>query len=118
MDHINRRFKRLYKAHCWHRASCESNAMWHLYAGQSKEVAIGSTPDRMRAAIKPFRLWPTSGIEDLWSGAVKYVDLMEVRLRSLRNDRYFHKHGAFEWEREFRLLIALMEADEFAGKAP
>ena len=56
MDEINRRFKRLYKLNCWHRADYESNAMWHLYAEQSKGVAICSTPDRMRAAIAPFRL--------------------------------------------------------------
>jgi hypothetical protein len=92
--------------------------MWHLYAEQSKGVAICSTPDRMRAAIKPFRLRPTWGIEDLWAGQVRYVDLLQVRLRSLGHDRYFHKHRAFGWEREFRLLISLMEADEFTGEAP
>src|SRR5437016_5722970 len=31
-------------------------------------------------------------------------------------ERYFYKHRAFEWEREFRLLISLMEADEFTYK--
>jgi hypothetical protein len=118
MDEINRRFKRLYKVNCWHRADYESNAMWHLYAEQSKGVAICSTPDRMRAAIKPFRLRPTWGIEDLWAGPVRYVDLLQVRLRSLGNDRYFHKHRAFGWEREFRLLISLMQADEFTGEVP
>jgi hypothetical protein len=118
MDEINRRFKRLYKVNCWHRADYESNAMWHLYAEQSKGVAICSTPDRMRAAINPFRLRPTWGTEDLWAGPVRYVDLLQVRLRSLGNDRYFHKHRAFEWEREFRLLISLLQADEFTGEAP
>jgi hypothetical protein len=49
---------------------------------------------------------------------VEYVDLLKVRLRYLGNERYFHKHRAFEWEREFRLLISLMEADEFTGQAP
>ena len=49
---------------------------------------------------------------------MRYVDLLQVRLRSLGHDRYFHKHRAFGWEREFRLLISLMEADEFTGEAP
>ena len=49
---------------------------------------------------------------------MRYVGLLQVRLRSLGNDRYFHKHRAFEWEREFRLLISLMQADEFTGEAP
>lgn len=102
----------------WKGADYESKAMWHLYAEQSKGVAIRSTPDRMRAAIKPFRLRPTWGTEELWAGPVRYVDLLQVRLRSLGNDRYFHKHRAFEWEREFRRLISLMQADEFTGETP
>src|SRR5258705_8659124 len=73
MDAIQHRFRRLYKIHCWHRADYESNAMWHLYAEQSKGLAICSTAERMRNAIKPFRLQPTFGTEDLWAGPVKYV---------------------------------------------
>jgi hypothetical protein len=113
MESIQIRFRRLYKIHCWHRAEYESNAMWHLYAEQSKGLAICSTPERMRAAIKPFRLQPTFAPEDIFAGPVKYVDFLKVRLRPTGNERYFYKHRAFEWEREFRLLISLMESDEF-----
>ena len=113
MDAIEHRFRRLYKVHCWHRADYESNAMWHLYGEQAKGVAICSTPDRLRAAIKPFRLQPAFETEDLWGGPVKYVDFLKVRLKPLGKERYSYKHRAFEWEREFRLLISLMQADEF-----
>jgi hypothetical protein len=113
MDEINFHFKRLYKINCWHRADYESDAMWHLYAEQRKGLAVCSTPERLRSAIQPFRLRPNCGTEDLWAGPVKYEDLLKVRVRSLKNERYFLKHRAFEWEREFRLLISLMEADEF-----
>lgn len=112
MEQIGIRFRRHYKIHCWHRADYESNAMWHLYAEQSKGMAICSTPDRMRAAIKPFHLHPSFAEEDLWIGPVKYVDFLKVRLRPTGMERYFHKHRAFEWEREFRLLISLMQAAE------
>jgi hypothetical protein len=110
--------KQLMKISCWHREDYESDAMWKLYAEQSKGVAISTTADRMRAAIKPFRLRPTYGIEDLWAGPVTYHDLMEVRLRPLGKTIYFSKHRAFSWEKEFRLLISLEMASEFAVEIP
>jgi len=110
--------RKLMKISCWHRAEYESDAMWKLYAEQSKGVAICTTPNRMRAAIKPFRLDPAYGIEDLWVGPVSYFDLMKIRLRRLGKKRYFCKHLAFSWEREFRLLISLEMASEFGVKTP
>jgi hypothetical protein len=32
--------------------------------------------------------------------------------------RFFFKHRAFEWEREFRLAISLRMAEEFAVQVP
>jgi len=53
--------KRLTKLNCWHRAEYESDAMWKLYAGQSKGIGLCSTPDRMRRCFQPFRLRPDYG---------------------------------------------------------
>lgn len=111
--------KRLTKISCWHRAEYESDAMWKLYAGVHKGIAICTTPDRMRKAFKPFRLKPEYGIEELWAGPVNYVDLTHVRMKGAGMlDRFFSKHRAFEWEREFRLAISLREAEEFAVLVP
>ena len=122
MDSSERAFfelKRLTKLNCWHRAQYESDAMWKLYAGESKGLAICSTPARMRAAFHPFRLAPTYGIEDLWAGPVRYEDLMKVRLRAAGMlERFFYKHRAFEWEREFRLAISVRMAEEFGVSVP
>lgn len=122
MEPIERAFfelKRLTKISCWHRGSYESDAMWKLYAGEHKGIAICTTPNRMRAAFKPFRLKPEYGSEDLWGGPVEYVDLTEVCMDGaamLR--RFFFKHRAFEWEREFRLAISLRGAEEFGVSVP
>lgn len=111
--------KRLTKISCWHRAAYESDAMWRLYAGEHKGIAICTTPDRMRAAFKPFRLKPEYGVEDLWAGPVEYIDLTQVRMKGVDMlGRYFFKHRAFEWEREFRLAISLRMAEEFAVQVP
>lgn len=111
--------KRLTKISCWHRATYESDAMWKLYARENKGIAICTTPERMRAAFKPFRLRPDYGVESLRAGPVKYVDLTQVRMKGVGMlERFFYKHRAFEWEREFRLAISLRMAEEFAVKVP
>lgn len=110
--------KRLTKINCWHRADYESDAMWKLYAGLGKGVAICSTPERVRAAARPFRLAPEYGTEDLYGGAVEYVDLVQVRMRSSMLERFFFKHKAFSWEREFRLAISMRIAEEFGVQVP
>jgi hypothetical protein len=111
--------KRLTKLNCWHRAEYESDAMWKLYAGQRKGIAVCSTPDRMRRAFEPFRLRPEYGVEDLWGSPVRYVDLTQVRMRGVSMlERFFFKHRAFEWEREFRLAISVRIAEEFRVPVP
>lgn len=121
LDGIDKAFfalKRLTKISCWHRATYESDAMWRLYAEQSKGVAICSTPDRIRNAFTPFRLQPNHGAEQLWGGPVRYVDLTKIRMKESMLNRFFFKHRAFEWEREFRLAISLRSAEEFGVDVP
>ena len=111
--------KRLTKISCWHVAEYESDAMWKLYAGKNKGVAICTTPERMHGAFKPFRLRPDYGFEDIWAGPVTYVDLTQVRMTDVGMlERFFHKHRAFESECEFRLAISLRMAEEFAVQVP
>lgn len=110
--------RRLTKVSCWHRASYESDAMWQLYAGSGKGVAVRTSPDRIRAAGKPFRLKPEYGQEDLWAGNVTYVDLLEERLRVSMMDRFWYKHMAFAWEQEFRLAVSVRIAEEFGVEVP
>lgn len=120
-EHQERAFeqlRRLTKISCWHRAAYESDAMWQLYAGQWKGVAIRTTPERLKAAAKPFRLKPEYGHEDLWAGSVTYVDLLQARLKVSMMDRFWYKHMAFSWEREFRLAISMRMAEENGVAVP
>lgn len=110
--------RRLTKVSCWHRASYESDAMWQLYAGSWKGVAVLTNAERIRAAAKPFHLKPGYGHEDLWAGNVNYVDLLEERLRVNMLDRFWYKHMAFAWEREFRLAISVRMAEEYGIQVP
>ncbi len=119
VEHAFFALKRLTKICCWHRAAYESDAMWKLYAGEHKGIAICTTPDRIRAAFEPFRLKSEYGVEDLWGGPVQYLDLTKVRMRGASMlERFFFKHRAFEWEREYRLAISLRMAEEFGAQVP
>ena len=51
-------------------------------------------------------------------GSVRYVDLAIQRLRVSMEKRFFYKHRAFEWEREFRVAISVRMAEEFAVPVP
>ena len=120
-DHFDKAFeelRRLTKISCWHRADGESNAMWKLYADDSKGVAIRTTIERLSASLKPFRLKPEYGEEEPYWGNVRYEDLFTKRLRASMEQRFFYKHRAFEWEREFRVAISLRMAEEFAVPVP
>lgn len=110
--------RRLTKVNCWHRASYESDAMWQLYAGKRKGMAICTTPERIRAAAKPFRLKPEYGHEALFCGNVEYVDLLNTRMNVSMLERFFFKHMAFSWEREFRLAVSVRTAEEFGVQVP
>lgn len=110
--------RRLTKVSCWHRADYESDAMWKLYANHHKGVAIRSTPQRIRDAAKPYRIQPEFGHEDLCGGNVEYVDLLKERLQRTMLNRFYVKHKAFSWEREFRLVVSVRHAEEFGIQVP
>ena len=122
MEDIEKAFfalKKFTKISCWHCADYESDAMWKLYAAENKGIAICTTPERMRAAFKPFRLKPDYGVENMWAAPMTYVDLAQVRMKHTGMlDRFFHKHRAFELEREFRLAISLRGAEEYGVQVP
>jgi hypothetical protein len=110
--------RRLTKISSWHRADYESDAMWKLYAGEQKGVAIRTTVGRLTAGLKPFRLKPEYGEEEPYAGSIRYVDLFDVRLRVSMERRFFYKHRAFEWEREFRVAISVRGAEEHGVQVP
>lgn len=110
--------RRLTKISCWHRALHESDAMWQLYANEWKGIAILTNLDRIKNSIQPFRLDPEYGEEKLCIGNVKYVDLTQERLKVSNIERFWYKHNAFDWEKEFRLAISLRLAEEYGVNVP
>jgi len=110
--------KPLTKISCWHLAAFESDAMWKLYADFHKGVAIQSNPQLLASAIKPYRIQPEYTEEQLWGGEVRYLDMTQERLQTSMEKRFFYKHQAFAWEREYRMAISLRSAEEYGVKVP
>ena len=110
--------KRLTKINCWHRANYKSDAMWKLYAIKREGVAICTTPKLISEAFTPYKVKPDYGEEQLYGGAIKYTDLTSVRLKTSMLETFYHKHMAFEWEKEFRLAVSLKMAEEFGVSVP
>lgn len=110
--------RRLTKVSCWHRADYESDAMWKLYANLHKGVAIRSTVQRIWDAAKPYRIQPEFDQEVLFGGNVEYIDLLGERLDRTMLNRFYVKHKAFSWEREFRLVVSVRNAEEFGVQVP
>jgi hypothetical protein len=110
--------RRLTKISCWHCAEYESDAMWRLYAGSRKGVAIRTTAGRLQTALQPFRLAPHYGEEEAFWGRIRYLDLNAERLHLGMEERFFIKHRAFEWEQEFRVVISVRMAEEFGVRVP
>jgi hypothetical protein len=117
-DGVFRELKEYTNVNCWHLAEHESDAMWRLYAEESKGVVICSALSSMRSALEPFFFTPQArNPEELWAGRVRYVDLTQVRLNpSFAIQRFFYKHVVFEFEREFRLAFNLEFARLFTGR--
>ncbi len=121
LDDVDRAFeelRRLTKISCWHCTDYESDAMWKLYAANRKGVAIRTTAARLQAALQPFRLAPEYGEEEPYWGRIRYVDLHTQRLRVSMEERFFYKHRAFEWEREFRVAFSVRMGEEFGVRVP
>ncbi|MBM3926031.1 MAG: DUF2971 domain-containing protein [SAR202 cluster bacterium] len=117
-DQAFEELRRLTKISCWHRADYESDAMWKLYAATGKGVAVRTTTERLRRGLLPFRLAPHYGEEKPYWGPVRYADLHRERLRVSMERRFFYKHRAFEWEREYRIAISVRMAEEFGVAVP
>lgn len=118
LDSAFEQLKVLSKISCWHIEDHESDAMWRLYSGAGKGVAITSSPRKLFSTLEEYRVEPGYGSESLASGMVSYVDLSVEKISASMLERFFYKHNAFSWEKEYRLIISLRMAQQFGVQIP
>jgi hypothetical protein len=86
---------------CWHLNDCESAAMWKLYTGENKGIAIQSTFNRM---VKAFEKFPDS----VHIGKIRYINYQKETFKGNAPDKFepiLTKRKSFEHERELRAVI-------------
>jgi len=85
---------------CWHLNDCESAAMWKIYAGENKGIAIQSTFSRM---VKAFEKFP----DDVHIGKIRYIDYQNEMFKGGINifEPILTKRKSFEHEKELRAII-------------
>lgn len=100
--HNLRETNKLMAINCWHMNEHESDAMWKLYSRANKGIAIESTFDRLKQALKNSS-FPVN------VGLVRYLDYdTEVFHEDGAISLYegvMHKRKSFEHEKEVRGVI-------------
>lgn len=94
---------------CWHTGACESAAMWSLYAGDGKGIAIRTSAARLKASL--------TGTDHVTGAQVQYVDYSTTWIPE--GNMFWvlmHKRASFAHEQEYRLMRAwfpeIYETDE------
>lgn len=82
---------------CWHASHHESDAMWRLYGGESKSIAVRTTYSRLDSQLP----------NDVWLHSVRYFNFEtdELTAAPLSLSPFFHKRHSFEHEKEVRAVI-------------
>lgn len=86
---------------CWHLNDCESAAMWKLYGGANKGIAIQSTFGRMAKACEEFP-------DGVHIGKIRYIDYQSETFKGSTPDKFepiLTKRKSFEHEKELRAVI-------------
>jgi hypothetical protein len=93
-----RDFRRAVLISCWHRNDHESAAMWKMYAGHEKGIAIRTTVGRLKSAFAPAE-------SAIWIGEVAYKTNEELRRHTKNAFRaYLRKRKSFTFECEVRAM--------------
>lgn len=91
---------------CWHIATHESTAMWAQYAGRGSGIAVRSTYKRLQESLAR---WECT----TYTGLVEYADYDTVVFDG--NNLlvpFMHKRKEFESERELRVVVSRLPAQE------
>ncbi|WP_254534027.1 DUF2971 domain-containing protein [Natrinema gelatinilyticum] len=104
---------------CWYSEEHESDAMWRLYSNSGDGVAIKSTHGQLKHALEPIHSKNNpkkSTVKKATMGEVKYKDYnnSEIPVDSILAP-LFHKRKAFEFEKEYRILVQFLPDELISG---
>lgn len=112
-EHLKKTYKRLLGSksnireyiviNCWHINKVESAAMWKLYAGSGRGIAIQSTYNKL---VESFHLNP----DDVFIGIVKYIE-DTIPFGNMFYP-FLYKRKYFEHEQELRAMTISLRKDK------
>jgi len=98
-EHFRTDMRHLHCVNCWHKAQNENMAMWYIYAGANKGIALKSTVDRLCGAVRDYP-------EAVYIGEVTYIDqaIEDIPWGNMFFP-FVHKNIAYEFEHEIRAIV-------------
>ncbi len=102
---------------CWHLSEFESIAMWKLYSGSDKGIAIKTTISNFKDSFKNTK-------EDIFAGKIQYIDYEKDIYYSHGKHQYsfgnmmttyIHKRNIFEYEKEYRAIYSASDPKDSKG---
>ena len=105
---MEERFKKLCCVSCWNKFSVESYAMWKIYSDMNKGVIITSSIENLH---KAFENTP----EIIQLSEIKYInhETDYIENPGNLNSPIIHKHKAYSFEEEIRLIYQVNTIDKF-----
>jgi hypothetical protein len=95
---VEERFKKVMCVCCWNKFSYESYAMWKIYSDINKGIMIKSNIENLKLSFNQTE-------EKIQLSDIKYIDIENEMIEpSSLTSPIIHKHKAYFYENEIRLL--------------
>ncbi len=96
-------FKKLNCVCCWNKSESESYALWKIYSEMNKGIMITSQIDKLVTAFENTE-------EEIQMSEIKYIDFEKEKIYDGNlNYPLIHKHKAYTYEEELRLIYKVPE---------
>lgn len=97
-------FKKLNCVCCWNKSKSESYALWKIYSEMNKGIMVTSQIDKLINSLK------NNLTDDIQISEIKYIDFeTEMIPDGNLNYQIIHKHKAYSYEDELRLIYKIPE---------
>lgn len=97
-------FKKLNCVCCWNKSKSESYALWKIYSEMNKGIMVTSQIDKLINSLK------NNLTDDIQISEIKYIDFeTEMIPDGNLNYQIIHKHKAYSYEDELRLIYKVPE---------
>ena len=106
-EELNESIKEKFGVSCWHINDYENEALWKIYTNQGQGIAIETTDIKLKESFITTK--------NIHCDKVRYEDFDAPIEKGHMHYGGFIKRKAFEYEKEYRAMVMLDEADYGEG---